>query len=173
VSSQVKLESPQLLIFSLLFRSVARLFIGSTKFHRKSEIWAPGVPLCIGPLKSKINLQWNDTNVVSTSLHGVDAGTLMNRRKYVATLVKSKPEAPPDQVQRFERKLREVKLAVENLPGEEYHAELSAIVRRAGWTTLAEGIFFEALVESILAHTRDLEQLHQRLKAAFEAVQGD
>ena len=91
----------------------------------------------------------------------------------MATLVKSKPEAPPDQVQRFERKLREVKLAVENLPGEKYHAELIAIVRRAGWTTLAEGIFFEALVESILAHTRDLEQLHQRLKAAFEAVQGD
>lgn len=91
----------------------------------------------------------------------------------MATVAKSKPEAPPDQVQRFERKLREVQLAVANLPGDQYHEELLKVVRRAGWTTLAEGIFFEALAESILAHTRDLQQLHQRLKAAFEAVQGD
>jgi hypothetical protein len=66
-----------------------------------------------------------------------------------------------------------VKQAVANLPGEQYHEELLKIVRRAGWTTLAEGIFFEAMVESILTHTRDLVQLHQRLKAAFEAVQGE
>jgi hypothetical protein len=97
----------------------------------------------------------------------------MTRRKYVATVAKSKPEAPADQVQRFERRLREVKQAVAGLPGEQYHEELIKIVRRAGWTTLAEGIFFEALIESILAHTRDLQQLHQKLKAAFEAVQGE
>ncbi len=95
-----------------------------------------------------------------TSQHGVDANALMNRRKNVATLAKSKPEAPADQVQRFERKLREVKQAIANLPGDEYHEELLKIVRRAGWTTLAEGIFFEALIESMLAHTRDLAQLH-------------
>jgi hypothetical protein len=96
----------------------------------------------------------------------------MNRRKFVATLAKSKPDASADQVQRFERKLREVKQAVASLPGNEYHAELLNLVRRAGWTTTAEGIFFEALTESILAQTRDLQQLHQKLKAAFEAVQG-
>jgi hypothetical protein len=87
------------------------------------------------------------------------------------TLAKSKPEASPDQLQRFERKLREVKQAVAKLPGDEYHEQLLKIVRRAGWTTLAEGIFFDAMVESMLAHTRDLAQLHERLKAAFEAVQ--
>ena len=91
----------------------------------------------------------------------------------MATLAKSKPEASPEQVQRFERRLREVKLAIANLPGDDYHAELIKIIRRGGWTTLAEGIFFDALVDSILAHTRDLHQLHQRLKAAFESVQGD
>ena len=90
----------------------------------------------------------------------------------MATVSKSKPEAPADQLQRFERKLREVKQAVASLPGNEYHAELLNLVRRAGWTTTAEGIFFEALTESILAQTRDLQQLHQKLKAAFEAVQG-
>ena len=97
----------------------------------------------------------------------------MNRRRNVATVSKSKPEAPADQIQRFERKLREVKQAVANLPGDEYHAELIKVVHRAGWTTLAEGIFFEAITESILAHTRDLQQLHQKLKASFEAVQGE
>ncbi len=90
----------------------------------------------------------------------------------MATLAKSKPEASADQVQRFERKLREVKQAVASLPGNEYHAELLNLVRRAGWTTTAEGIFFDALTDSILAQTRDLQQLHQKLKAAFEAVQG-
>ena len=95
------------------------------------------------------------------------------RREYVASLAKVKPEAPADQVQRFERKLREAKQAMATLPGEEYYAELTRVVRRAGWTTLAEGIFFEAITESILAHTRDLQQLHVRLKAAFEAVQGE
>jgi hypothetical protein len=101
----------------------------------------------------------------------VDANALIKRRKHVATMAKSKPEVSADQVQRFERKLREVRQAIAKLPGDEYHDELLKIVRRAGWTTLAEGIFFEALVESMLAHTRDLAQLHQRLKAAFEAVQ--
>jgi len=96
----------------------------------------------------------------------------MDRRKLVATLAKSKPESSVDPVQRFERKLREVKQAVGGLPGNEYHAELLNLVRRAGWTTTAEGIFFDALTDSILTQTRDLQQLHQRLKAAFEAVQG-
>ena len=91
----------------------------------------------------------------------------------MGSLAKTKPESPADQVQRFERRLREVKQAIAALPGEEYHAELIKVVRRAGWTTLAEGIFFEALIESILANTRDLQQLHARLKAAFEAVQGE
>ncbi len=123
------------------------------------------------PVEAKINLKWFDTNTVSASLAGVDARALIKRRKKVATLAKSKPDASADHVQRFERKLREVKQAIANLPGDEYHEELLKIVRRAGWTTLAEGIFFEALVESMLAHTRDLTQLHQRLKAAFESVQ--
>jgi hypothetical protein len=98
----------------------------------------------------------------------------MKRRKYVvASLAKSKPEVSTEQVQRFERRLREVKEAIANLPGDEDHYELLQIVRRVGWTTLAEGIFFDALIESILAHTRDLRQLHERLKNAFESVQGE
>jgi hypothetical protein len=137
------------------------------------------IQLARGPIEAKINLHWiekinlqrNETDAVSASQHGVDADTLIKRRKNVATLAKSKPNASADQVQKFERRLREVKQAIAKLPGDEYHEELLQVVRRAGWTTLAEGIFFEALIESILAHTRDIAQLHQRLKAAFEAVQ--
>jgi hypothetical protein len=91
----------------------------------------------------------------------------------MSTLAKSKPAASADQVQRFERKLRDVKQAMANLPSDEFFVELLKTVRRAGWTTQAEGIFFEAITESMLAHARDLTQLHQKLKAAFEAVQGD
>jgi hypothetical protein len=115
-------------------------------------------------------LQTNETEAWSASQNRVDANALIKRRKNVATLAKSKPDASADQVQKFERKLREVRQAIEKLPGDEYHEELLEIVRRAGWTTLAEGIFFEAVMESMLAHTRDLAQLHQRLRAAFEAV---
>jgi hypothetical protein len=85
----------------------------------------------------------------------------------------SKPEASPEHVRRFERKLRDVQLAMAVLPGNQYYDDLMLSIRRAGWTTQAEGIFFDALAESMLAHARDLAQLHQRLKAAFEAVQGE
>ena len=85
----------------------------------------------------------------------------------------SKPEASPEQVRRFERKLREVQQAVAVLPGNQYYDDLMQSIRRAGWTTLAEGIFFDALADSMLANARDLAQLHQRLRAAFEAVQGE
>jgi hypothetical protein len=85
-------------------------------------------------------------------------------------LAKSKPAASADQLARFERRLREVRQAVAKLPGDDYHEQVLRIVRSAGWTTHAEGIFFEATIESMLAHTRDLAQLHERLKAAFEAV---
>jgi hypothetical protein len=123
--------------------------------------------------RTKKTPNYRETTPFPTSLPVVNASALMKRRKSLATLAKSKPEASADQVQRFERRLREVQQAVAGLPGEEYHAELLKIVHRAGWTTLAEGIFFEATMESILAHTRDLAQLHQKLKAAFEAVQGE
>jgi hypothetical protein len=91
----------------------------------------------------------------------------------VATVGKPMPAASGDQIQRFERKLREVKLALAALPGERYHEELLQTVRRAGWTTQAEGIFFDSLTDQMLTHIRDLQMLHQRLKAAFEAVQGE
>src|ERR1700722_7662448 len=98
----------------------------------------------------------------------------MKRRKYVmASLAKSKPQVSMQQAQGFGRRRCEVREANASLPVDEEHYELLQIVRGVGWTTLAEGIFFDAIVESILAHTRDLRHLHDRLKAAFESVQGE
>ena len=88
----------------------------------------------------------------------------------MATLAKPKPASSTDHVQRFEKKLHAVRHAVAALPGEQYHTELLGIIHRPGWTTIAEGLFFEALVDSMLAHTQHLAQLHQQLKAASEAV---
>jgi hypothetical protein len=90
----------------------------------------------------------------------------------MATLAKPKPAASTDHIQRFEKKLRSVKQAVASLPGEQYHTDLLGIIHRPGWTTIAEGLFFEALVDSMLLQTQQLAQLHESLKAASEAVQG-
>ena len=91
----------------------------------------------------------------------------------MATVAKSMPGASADQLQRFDRKLREVKHAISGLPGDPFYEDLLQIVRRAGWTTQAEGIFFDTLTDQMLAHVRDLQLLHQKLRAAFEAVQGE
>jgi hypothetical protein len=91
----------------------------------------------------------------------------------MATLAKPKPISAPasaTHVDRFTQKLRAVKQAVASLPGDDFHNQLIQVIHRPGWTTIAEGMFFEALADSILAQTQHLAQLHQQLKAASEAV---
>jgi hypothetical protein len=43
-------------------------------------------------------------------------------------------------------------------------------MHRPGWTTLAEGLFFEAVVDSMLTNTQQLTQLHAQLMAGAQAV---
>ena len=62
----------------------------------------------------------------------------------MATLEQSRPQASVEHLQRFERKLREASRAIARLPGDDYYAQLQKIIRRPGWTTVAEGIFFES-----------------------------
>jgi hypothetical protein len=87
----------------------------------------------------------------------------------MATLAKPKPVSAAH-VDRFTQKLRAVRQAVANLPGDDFHEQLITVIHRPGWTTIAEGMFFETLADSILAQTQHLAQLHQQLKAASEAV---
>jgi hypothetical protein len=90
----------------------------------------------------------------------------------MATLAKPKPVSA-NHVDRFTQKLRAVRQAVASLPGDDFHNQLIQVIHRPGWTTIAEGMFFEALADSILAQTQHLSQLHQQLKAASEAVGQD
>jgi hypothetical protein len=87
----------------------------------------------------------------------------------MATLAKPKPSSAAH-VEKFTKKLRAVRQAVANLPGDDFHEQLITVIHRPGWTTPAEILFFEALADSILAQTQHLNQLHQQLKAASEAV---
>jgi hypothetical protein len=87
----------------------------------------------------------------------------------MATAAKPKP-ATSAHVERFTKKLHSVRQAIANLPGDDFHQQLITVIHRPGWTTIAEGMFFEALADSILAQTQHLAQLHQQLKAASEAV---
>ena len=73
-------------------------------------------------------------------------------------------------VQKFTQKLQAVRQAVASLPGDDFHQQLILVIHRPGWTTIAEGMFFEALADSILAQTQHLAQLHQQLMAASQAV---
>jgi len=88
----------------------------------------------------------------------------------MATLAKPKPVSSNGHVQRLEKKLSAIKQAVASLPGDDFHSELFIIIHRPGWTSIAEGLFFEALADSILAQTQHVAQLHQQLKAASQAV---
>jgi hypothetical protein len=91
----------------------------------------------------------------------------------MATLAKSQHTASDGHVQRFEKKLRQVKQAVANLPSDGFHEQLIGIIHRPGWTTIAEGMFFETILDSILAQAQNLEQLHQQLMKAAGAVGGE
>ena len=87
----------------------------------------------------------------------------------MVTLAKPKP-ASATHVERFTKKLQAVRQAIASLPGDDFHQQLLIVIHRPGWTTIAEGMFFEALADSILAQTQHLTELHQQLMAASEAV---
>jgi len=90
----------------------------------------------------------------------------------MATLTKSKPVSATH-VERFTKKLQAVRQAIASLPGDDFHEQLLIVIHRPGWTTIAEGMFFEALADSILAQTEHIADLHQQLMAASEAVGRD
>jgi len=88
----------------------------------------------------------------------------------MATAIVSTHGTSAEHLQRFEQKLGKVKQAVAALPGDDYHQALNLILHKPGWTTPAEALFFETLVDSMLAQTQHLAQLHQQLLAGSKAV---
>ncbi|MGA2351441.1 MAG: hypothetical protein ABSF70_13480 [Terracidiphilus sp.] len=82
----------------------------------------------------------------------------------------SKSTESAARIERYEEKIREVQRAMTKLPGDNYYNDLLGIIHRPGWTSVAEGLFFEALVDTIHARSLELAELHKRLKAASMAV---
>ncbi|MGA2886460.1 MAG: hypothetical protein ABSE51_00295 [Terracidiphilus sp.] len=74
-------------------------------------------------------------------------------------------------IARFETKIIAAQSAIAQLPGDDWYADLLAIINRPGWTSIAEGLFFEALIDTINDRAEELLDLHERLKAASLAVQ--
>ena len=78
--------------------------------------------------------------------------------------------ATAEHVARHERKVTLAREALASLPGGDYYDQLWQVIHRPGWTTIAEGLYFEALVDSITTHAQTLNQLHQQLLKASLAV---
>jgi hypothetical protein len=88
----------------------------------------------------------------------------------MATASLHQSQASQEHIQRFEGKVRAMKTALAAVPGDGFHEKLITVIHRPGWTTIAEGQFFEAALDSILAQTQQLAQLHQQLMAAADSV---
>ena len=91
----------------------------------------------------------------------------------MATQTPVKSQASAEHLQRFEQKINAVRQAAASLPGDDFYDLLWKIIHRPGWTTHAEGLFFEAAVESIITQTQLLAQAHRQVLAAAEQVGAD
>ena len=69
-----------------------------------------------------------------------------------------------NRTQRFEKKIYAVQHAAAQLPGEEFYAEILGTIQSPNWTAVADGLFFEAIVDTIQARLHELAELHKRLK---------
>ena len=85
----------------------------------------------------------------------------------MATLASS---ASAEHVARFEQKIDAARQAVAGIPDDDFFNQLWIVTHRPGWTTIAEGQFFEAALESVTAHAQLLTNAHRQLMAASELV---
>lgn len=69
-----------------------------------------------------------------------------------------------NRTQRFEKKIYAVQHAAAQLPGEEFYAEILGTIQNPNWSAVADGLFFEAIVDTIHARLHELAELHKRLK---------
>jgi hypothetical protein len=88
----------------------------------------------------------------------------------MATATKPKPEVFKEHVHRFESKLTQLKQSTAGLPGDDHFDQFFKIIHRPGWTTIAEILLVETLIDNMLVQTQALAQLHQSLLAGAEQV---
>jgi hypothetical protein len=86
-------------------------------------------------------------------------------------LMEKKSCTSADHIHKLESKLHQARRALANLPGEDFYSHLNTIIRRPGWTTVAEALFFDAALDNILGQTEILAYAHHKLMAASNAVE--
>ena len=87
------------------------------------------------------------------------------------TLTEKRSATTPGHIHKLESKLHQARRALANLPGEDFYSQLNIIIRRPGWTTVAEALFFDAALDNILGQTELLAYAHHKLMAASNAVE--
>ena len=75
-----------------------------------------------------------------------------------------------EHIKRFDRKVTDMRRAFAALPADDSFETLLKFIHQPGWTTPAESIFFEGLVESITLQTQQLANLHTQLMAGAAQV---
>jgi len=75
-----------------------------------------------------------------------------------------------DHVKQFEKKVNTMKASFAALPPQSSFDTLLQYIHRPGWTTPAESVFFETMVDSIIAQTQQLAQMHKQLMAGAAMV---
>jgi len=95
-------------------------------------------------------------------------------RKTMPTAVEEKRAAShgvsADHVRQFEKKVTTMKASFAALPPQSSFDTLLQYIHRPGWTTPAESVFFETMVDSITAQTQQLAQMHKQLMAGAAMV---
>jgi hypothetical protein len=77
---------------------------------------------------------------------------------------------PAEHIKRFDKKVTDMRCAFAALPADDSFDTLLKFIHQPGWTTPAESIFFEGLVESITLQTQQLTNLHTQLMAGAAQV---
>ncbi len=80
------------------------------------------------------------------------------------------PNGHKDDIDRLEKRITALREALTHLSTDHDWGELSLIMRRPGWTTVAELAFTQGIVESMLTYTQALAQLKGVLVKGSAAV---
>ena len=75
-----------------------------------------------------------------------------------------------DHIKHFEKKVHAMRSAMANLPTSSNFDTLLQYIHRPGWTTPAEAIFFETMVDSITTQAQQLAQMNKQLMAGAAVV---
>jgi len=127
----------------------------------------------------EINLAQGDTaNAVAALIVQVNVRSRVKSavekwRKTMATATAERATShgiTADHVKQFEKKVNAMKASFAALPPQSSFDTLLQYIHRPGWTTPAESVFFETMVDSVIAQTQQLAQLHKQMMAGAALV---